>query len=93
MAFDTFLHRALAEYPIDREQVFSGNDLAHVFRHDLADELRTLVDDPSYLVEGSAGVGNWAETPWVAIFDPLVTTSAQRGYYIVFLIRGDGAGV
>jgi 5-methylcytosine-specific restriction enzyme A len=93
VAFDELLIRALAEYPSQKERAFSSNNLARVFRHDLADDLRSLVDDPSYLVEGSAGSGNWAETPWVAVFDPLVTTSAQRGYYIVFLFRGDGGGV
>jgi 5-methylcytosine-specific restriction protein A len=41
-------------------------------------------------VAGSPGKGNWAETPWVAVFDPLVTETAQRGYYIVYLFRGDG---
>ncbi|MGZ6966073.1 MAG: MrcB family domain-containing protein [Acidimicrobiia bacterium] len=41
----------------------------------------------------SAGQGNWAETPWVSGFDLNVTDTATRGYYVVFLVRGDGAGV
>ena len=44
-------------------------------------------------VKGSAGQGNWAETPWVSVFDLNVTDTATRGYDVVFLVRGDGAGV
>ena len=37
------------------------------------------------LVRGSAGQGNWAAVPWLAFFDPLITRSAQQGYYVVYL--------
>lgn len=40
-------------------------------------------------VEGSPGKGNWAAIPWVAVFDPVVTTSATRGHYVVYLFSGD----
>ena len=33
---------------------------------------------------GSAGEENWAEVPWLAAFDPVVTDSATRGYYVVY---------
>jgi 5-methylcytosine-specific restriction protein A len=64
--------------------------LATFITHDLADEVRDLVDDDSYKVTGSPGRGNWAETPWVSVFDRLVTETAQRGFYVVYLFRGDG---
>lgn len=93
MAFQPLVEDVLGAFPTERQRAFEGNDLAGSIRHKLPGELSALVDDPSYRVEGSPGAGNWAETPWVAIFDPLVTTSAQRGYYIVFLFRSDGAAV
>src|SRR5437868_2504464 len=31
--------------------------------------------------------------PWVAVFDPLVTDSAERGYYPVYLFREDFGGL
>jgi 5-methylcytosine-specific restriction protein A len=37
------------------------------------------------LVEGSPGQGNWAAVPWISVFDPAITTSATRGYYVVYL--------
>jgi 5-methylcytosine-specific restriction protein A len=93
VAFSEWCGRVLAEYPAAREQPLQGNPLAQAIRRTLPDELGELLNEPTYIAEGSPGAGNWAETPWVAIFDPLVTTTAQRGYYIVFLFRGDGEGV
>jgi 5-methylcytosine-specific restriction protein A len=45
------------------------------------------------MFKGSAGQGNWAKGPWVGIFNPIVTTGAQRGYYPVYLFREDMHGV
>src|SRR5439155_332406 len=42
------------------------------------------------ICEGGAGVGNFATVPWLAIFDPIVTDSATRGYYVVYLFSADG---
>jgi 5-methylcytosine-specific restriction protein A len=36
---------------------------------------------------GSPGAGNWAEVPWLAVFEPLVTDTATRGYYLVYLFH------
>jgi len=56
-------------------------------------EISDLINkEERYLVEGSVGVGNWASVPWIAIFDKLVTTSAQNGYYPVFLFKEDMSG-
>jgi len=39
------------------------------------------------VVEGSPGQGNWAAVPWISVFDPAITTSATRGYYVVYLFH------
>lgn len=54
-----------------------------------------LLASDRYKVQGSTGQRNfqWAETPWVAVFDRFVTETAQDGYYVVYLVRSDGAGV
>jgi 5-methylcytosine-specific restriction enzyme A len=46
-------------------------------------------------VQGSAGQLNflWAETPWVAVMNRLVTESPQRGHYLAFLVDAGGRGV
>lgn len=38
-------------------------------------------------------MGNWAELPWIGIFNPQITKTAQSGYYIVYLFREDMQGV
>jgi 5-methylcytosine-specific restriction protein A len=39
--------------------------------------------------EGSPGQGNWAAVPWISVFDPAITTSATRGYYVVYLFHAN----
>ena len=39
------------------------------------------------MVEGSPGRGDWAAVPWISVFDPAITTSAIRGYYVVYLFH------
>lgn len=44
---------------------------------------------PSIKVKLSVGQGGWTKTPWIALLDDRVTTSTQRGIYIVFLVAED----
>ncbi len=57
-----------------------------------ADELIEYINDERYIVKGSVGVGVWSSVPWLAIFDRFITTSAQNGYYPVFLFKEDMSG-
>lgn len=41
------------------------------------------------MVEGSAGKGNWAAVPWVAIMDERITDTTQKGQYLVYLFSED----
>ncbi|MEP2942348.1 MAG: DUF3578 domain-containing protein [Hyphomicrobiales bacterium] len=45
--------------------------------------------DAAYIYFGSAGQGNISAAPWIAIFDPRLTTTAQNGYYPVYLFSTD----
>jgi 5-methylcytosine-specific restriction protein A len=86
--------RALAEVTNPRPLQFNGDHpFAQLFSEELRSAVEGIVADRSYLVKGSVGQGRWAETPWVAVFDRIVTDSAQRGYYVVYLFRRDGSGV
>jgi hypothetical protein len=44
-------------------------------------------------VTWSAGLGNWARIPWIAVFDRRETKTSQTGVYCVFLFRKDMSGV
>ncbi|NBT32908.1 MAG: DUF3578 domain-containing protein, partial [Rhodobacteraceae bacterium] len=38
-------------------------------------------------VKSSVGAGVWAAVPWLGFFDPLITETAQEGFYFVYLIN------
>ena len=88
MSLGHALRRIIEEYPLARLDPPAGHPLAAVIRRGAPDELRGALDtiDGPFLVKGSPGRGShWAAVPWLAVFDPTVTTSATRGYYLVYL--------
>ncbi len=90
------LEEALALVPKPRTTSGAqrGEPLFDLMVDRLRDDVATLVgDEQTYKIAGSAGRGNWAETPWVGVFDLSVTESATRGHYIVYLFRRDGERV
>jgi len=70
---------------------FSGHPIANFLRNDAPIPVAEGLDATQHTccVKGSAGQGRWAFVPWIAVFDPVVTTSATRGYYVVFLFSAD----
>lgn len=85
----------MRKYGEESLQKFSGNPLAGFIRNGLRDVIAGYVhdEDPRLLVKGSAGQGRWVKGPWVGIFDPMITSGAQRGYYPCYLFREDMRGV
>jgi 5-methylcytosine-specific restriction enzyme A len=76
-------------YGAAKAQDFARHPLAAFIRGTAAKEIETALGEngAGLLVVGSAGAGNWAEVPWVSVFDPVVTDSATRGYYVVYLFH------
>lgn len=89
--------RVLDEYAGEKSSHPSPADsaLPAFIRRQLADSVESVVRGSGWphRVKASAGAGVWAETPWVAVFDEDITDSAQRGFYVVYLFRQDGAAV
>lgn len=80
------IERILQEYPDARKQEFTGHRFASWLRHDVPRLFAAVAPQyPSLAWNGSAGQGQWADSPWIAAFDPLVTETAQEGYYPVYL--------
>ncbi|MEK4500395.1 MrcB family domain-containing protein [Bacillus sp. FSL R12-0069] len=79
------------EYLQARTERFAGHKMGAVVRHEMATEITRLpfIDHNQYVVTGSVGQGNWAAVPWLAIMNKEITTSTQRGYYIVYLFSED----
>jgi hypothetical protein len=75
-----------------REGAFSHDAVLNEAMNDLKSwiESSNAVSSRSELVvKISVGKGNWTKTPWIAILDPQVTETTQKGIYVVFLIAED----
>ena len=72
--------RIAAEYSTAAREPLSGHPLARYIREDAAAQVREALPATyqPFLVHGSPGVGNWAQVPWIAVFDPAITESALR---------------
>lgn len=86
------LIRILTEYSSEKATDFTGNELADFIRNSAKEQIADAVGK-KYFVKGSAGQSDWAETPWIAIMDPLVTRSTQSGFYIVYLFNLENKNV
>lgn len=88
------LRHVLTGYAEARAAPFAGHPMANFLRDDFAQAIEAAIPDPdSYKVIGSPGKGNWARGAWGAILDPTITSTAQDGYYPVYLFREDLRGV
>lgn len=94
MSIQSLISAVLDGYlPASRED-FANHPVAKLLRNDLPTSIRgALLNHDGLVLKGSAGQGRWAKGPWIAVFNSVVTTSAQRGYYIVYLFREDMSGV
>jgi 5-methylcytosine-specific restriction protein A len=89
------LQRILADYPKARSEPLEDHPLAAFIRKDARQAVEAGLGGlgAGLIVEGSPGQGNWATVPWISIFDPAVTTSATRGFYVVYLFHASEAVV
>ena len=83
------LQRIPTEYPAAKGLPLEGHALASFIRHHAEQALEEGLGElgAGLVVEGSPGQGNWAAVPWISVFDPAITTSATRGYYVVYLFH------
>lgn len=65
--------------------------LAQMIRRDLPQRAEELLPNSwkQLHIDASSGNGNWAEIVWMAFFDPSVTLSATKGFYVVYLFSSD----
>ncbi|MED1204209.1 MrcB family domain-containing protein [Heyndrickxia acidicola] len=85
------LLRFINEYEVAKKGPFAGSPLGYVVRNDLpkAFEKLNFINKENYIIKGSVGQGNWAVIPWIAVMNKNITTTTQRGYYIVYLLSED----
>lgn len=83
--------KIMKEYLDAKTEKFAGHKLGLTVRNDIATDIIRLpfINEKQYSVIGSVGKGNWATVPWIALMHRDITTSTQRGYYIVYLFSED----
>ncbi|QHQ36221.1 MrcB family domain-containing protein [Algicella marina] len=83
------LSELAVRYAAERTKPFAGSDFGNWVRHDIPIEAKKFLTFLPYdfEVKSSVGAGNWASVPWLAFFDPLITTSATSGFYVVYLVN------
>lgn len=81
------------KYVSAKKETFSNNEVAKQIRTDIPSKIKNIINREHYLAKGSAGQGNWANVPWLAIFDDRITKTAQKGVYIVYLLSSDGTSL
>ena len=74
-------------YLAARNEAYSNNPTADFIRHEVPAAIRIALGSEAegLVVKGSAGLGRWTDSPWIAVMNPLVTTTTQRGYYVAYL--------
>lgn len=83
------LERILLDYPGATTTSFAQNPLVAFIRSEAPKALTAQLPPTlaSMQCVGSGGAGNFATVPWLAVFDPLITANATRGYYVVYLFN------
>lgn len=79
-----------AGYSAATQERFKKHPMANFLRHSAPAAIREGLPfslSSGLEIKGSAGQGAWADVPWIAIFYPVVTTSASQGFYPVYLFN------
>lgn len=76
-------------YTKAKTETFKEHPLGILMRKEIPNNIykQLELERNRYSVKGSVGQGNWAYVPWIAIMNREVTTSTQRGYYLVYLFN------
>lgn len=87
MALKAALERVMNLWGVHLEE-YTEHPLARHIRGQATEAVKNAVVNPGGLsFKGSAGSGKWADVPWIAVFDDVVTDTATEGYYVVYLFH------
>ncbi len=85
-----YFQQVMDSYVQAKKESIKQHPIDQLVRKTIPHELEKLdfIQAP-LTVEGSVGKGNWATVPWVAIMDTRITSSTQKGIYLVYLFSED----
>ena len=86
-----FIKRFIREFKTEKMKPLKKNSFADYIYRTVPENIynTNLVNRELYKIKGSVGQGNWGTVPWLAVFDKRITTTAQEGVYIVYLLSMD----
>jgi hypothetical protein len=90
------INRILNKYLIEKHKEFAQNKLAHFLRSDVSTMVQEMVDSEypdRFKVSASPGQGQWAEIPWIGVFDKDITESPTEGYFVMYIFTADMSAV
>jgi 5-methylcytosine-specific restriction protein A len=89
------LEKIAREFDQATSESFTNHPLANFIRDDFTAAISDVVgfEKSVYKTKASPGMSKWADVPWGAIFHPLITKTAQSGFYIVYLISKGGSRI
>ena len=86
---ETVLNRYKDEYKNATNLPFKNNTFANYARNEAAEVIRKVINRDDLTVKVSVGQGQWAEVPWIGVFNPEVTEVATNGIYVVYLFSAN----
>lgn len=90
MSLSALLTDIALNYETSKRESIKDHKMAIALRRDLPNILGDILQDNwnRDYIEGSPGkMNNWAEVPWCAIFNPVITDRATEGYFVVYLFN------
>ncbi len=66
-----------------------NHDMFKLINYRTTDFLNEIVKEYGLSARGSCGAGTWTRYPWIAAYNEEITTTIQRGVYIVYLFSED----
>ena len=66
-----------------------NHEMFKLINYTTTDALNEIVREYGLSARGSCGAGRWTKYPWIAIYNENITTTIQRGVYIVYLFSED----
>lgn len=89
MTLRALLEKILNTYLQEKNKPLKGNPLAECLRSGLKNVVSDDLISGSLITKGSPGQGSWATVPWIGLFDTTISTSAAKGFDIVYLFSPD----
>lgn len=84
--------KVLDEYIDNNLKVDSTSDVYNTLIRKIPFELNKMLNRKEFYIKSSMGQGNKTQYPWVAIMNKNITTTTQKGLYIVYLFKRDMSG-